>query len=43
MVACINPGDAFVEENLSTLKYASKASKIMNKPMKNIDEKLAII
>lgn len=39
MLACLNPCDAQMEENLSTLSYASKASFISNKPVKNEDPK----
>ena len=39
MIACLNPCDAQIEENLSTLSYASKASFISNKPIKNEDPK----
>lgn len=39
MLACLNPCDAQMEENLSTLSYASKASFISNKPIKNEDPK----
>lgn len=40
MVACLNPCDVNIEENLSTLSYASRASYISNKPVKNEDPKL---
>jgi kinesin family protein 4/21/27 len=40
MIACLNPCDQHIEENLSTLSYASKASFISNKPIKNEDPKL---
>ena len=40
MVACLNPCDMHIEENLSTLTYASRASFISNKPIKNEDPKL---
>jgi len=40
MIACLNPCDMHIEENLSTLTYASKASYISNKPVKNEDPKL---
>lgn len=43
MVACLNPCDLHIEENLSTLNYASKATHISNKPIKNIDPKLRLI
>ena len=39
MLACLNPCDAQMDENLSTLSYASKASFISNKPIKNEDPK----
>lgn len=37
MLACLNPCDMHIEENLSTLTYASKALFITNKPLKNED------
>ena len=37
MIACITPNDDFIEETDSTLQYASKATNIMNIPMKNED------
>lgn len=40
MIACLNPCDQHMEENLSTLTYASKASYISNKPIRNDDPKL---
>ena len=43
MLACLNPCDAQMDENLSTLSYASKASSISNKPIKNEDPKTAQI
>ena len=43
MIACLNPCDAQMDENLSTLSYASKASFISNKPVKNEDPKTAQI
>lgn len=43
MIACLNPCDQHIEENLSTLTYASKASYISNKPIKNEDPKLRLI
>ena len=33
MIACINPNDAFLDENISTLTYATKASYITNQPV----------
>jgi len=43
MIACLSPSDAFVEENLSTLAYATKASFISNEPTKNEDPKMKLI
>ena len=43
MLACLNPCDAQMDENLSTLNYASKASFIANKPVKNEDPKTQMI
>ena len=37
MIACLTPSDAFIEENLSTLTYVTKASLITNSPVLNID------
>jgi len=43
MLACVSPADAFYEENLSTLAYATKASFISNDPVKNIDAKTRLV
>lgn len=43
MIACLSPSDRFLEENLSTLQYAARASQISNVPTKNIDPKLLIL
>lgn len=43
MIACINPHDAFLEENLSTLTYATKASYITNCPVVNDDPRVKTI
>jgi len=43
MIACITPNDRFLDENISTINYAAKASKIANKPMKNDDPKSKMI
>ena len=43
MIACLNPCDAYIEENLNTLQYASKASYISNKPIRNEDPKNKLI
>ena len=37
MLACLNPNDAFLDENMSTLTYATKASYITNEPTVNDD------
>jgi hypothetical protein len=39
MVTCISPNERFFEENLSSISYAAKASKIANKPRRNDDPK----
>jgi hypothetical protein len=39
MIACLNPCDAQIEENLSTMQYASQASYISNRPVRNDDPK----
>jgi kinesin family protein 4/21/27 len=33
----------YIEENINTLQYASKASYISNKPVKNEDPKMRLI
>ncbi|CAI2384406.1 unnamed protein product [Moneuplotes crassus] len=43
MIACISPSSKFFNENISTLMYASKASCISNKPIKNHDPKNKVI
>ena len=43
MIACISPSSLFYNENVSTLNYASKASRISNKPIKNHDPKNIVI
>ncbi|KAJ0395448.1 hypothetical protein P43SY_007773 [Pythium insidiosum] len=43
MIACLSPSDAYVDENLSTLVYASKAQSIANHPTKNEDPKTLLI
>jgi kinesin family protein 4/21/27 len=43
MIACLTPLDEFIDENLSTLNYASKASHISNIPTINEDPKLKLI
>ena len=43
MIACINPNDAFMDENISTLTYATKATYITNQPVINDDPRTKII
>lgn len=43
MIACLSPSDLFIEENVSTLNYATKASFISNIPMKNEDPKMKLV
>ena len=43
MIAWLSPSDKFIEENLSTLNYATKASFISNIPAKNEDPKMKIV
>jgi hypothetical protein len=43
MIACINPNDQFLEENISTLTYATKASYITNQPVINDDPRNKLI
>ena len=43
MMAAISPADYNREETLSTLKFASRASKIQNKPKINEDPRDALI
>mgnify|MGYP002140397224 CR=1 FL=1 len=43
MIACINPNDAFMDENISTLTYATKATYITNQPVINDDPRTKLI
>jgi kinesin family protein 4/21/27 len=43
MIACLSPADDYLEENLSTLEYATKAGCISNEPVKNVDPKTRVI
>jgi hypothetical protein len=36
----VSPSDKMIEENISTLNYAKKASYIANEPKKNLDPKI---
>ena len=40
MIACLAPSNNFIDENISTLNYATKASFITNIPTKNEDPKM---
>ena len=41
MIACLSPADAHVEENHSTLAYATRARAITNVPVVNLDPRTA--
>lgn len=43
MVACVSPAEDSYEESLSTLRYASRARNIRNKPCVNEDPKDALL
>jgi hypothetical protein len=43
MIACLHPSDNFFEENSSTIKYASQAALIRNKPTRNDDPQTKLI
>jgi len=43
MISALSPNDKFIEENISTLNYATKATSIVNKPVKNQDPKTKFI
>lgn len=43
MIAAISPADYNFEETLSTLRYASRAKNIKNKPVVNEDPKDALL
>lgn len=43
MIACCSPSDAYIDENLSTLQYASTAKRIANKPVINEDANTRLI
>jgi hypothetical protein len=40
MMACLSPSDRYIEENMSTLNYAARASLISNLPTKNVDPQM---
>ena len=43
MIAAISPADYNYDETLSTLRYASRAKNIKNKPIVNMDPKDALL
>ena len=43
MIAAISPADFNLEETLTTLRYASRAKNIKNKPRVNQDPKDALL
>jgi len=43
MIACISPAESNFDESLNTLKYASRARNIKNKPIVNTDPQSTII
>ena len=43
MIACLSPSNSYIEENISTLNYATKASFISNIPTKNEDPKMKLV
>jgi len=43
MIACISPAEYNFDETLNTLKYASRARNIKNKPVINRDPNSALI
>ena len=43
MIACISPADYNFDETMSTLRYASRAKSIKNKPKVNEDPKDALL
>ena len=43
MIACCSPSEKYLEETLSTLKYATRARSIENKPVLRVDPKEQLI
>ncbi len=43
MIACVSPAESNYEESLNSIKYASKAMNIKNKPIINRDPQQAHI
>lgn len=43
MIACVSPSEAYVDETISTLNYATRTMNIKNKPIVQMDAKEQII
>lgn len=43
MISALSPSDKYIEENISTLNYSTKAAYIANQPVKNQDPKARLI
>jgi kinesin family protein 4/21/27 len=43
MIACVSPAESNYEESLSTIRYASRARNIKNKPVVNRDPNSMLI
>jgi kinesin family protein 4/21/27 len=43
MIACVSPAESNYEETLSSIKYASRARNIKNKPVVNRDANSMLI
>lgn len=43
MISCLTPNDKYYDENKSTLNYASRASNIANRPVKNDDPQIKLV
>jgi kinesin family protein 4/21/27 len=43
MIACLSPLNDYIDENFSTLNYASRAQNISNLPVVNQDPRLKTI
>ena len=43
MIACVSPSSYNLEETMSTIKYASRARNIKNKPIVNRDPQSALV
>ena len=37
MIACLSPGNSFIQKNMSTMRYATLASRIRNYAVINVD------